>query len=147
MKIYLDNCCYNRPFDDQTQLTISIETQAKLQIQREIVLDKHQLVTSYILRMENAQNPFENRRFFTEDFIRRNSSEHIGVDEWKNVEEKAKGIMETGIKEKDALHVASAIVSGCDCFITTDKRLLKYSAPEIMILNPVDFIRLEDTEK
>ena len=20
MKIYLDNCCYNRPFDDQTQI-------------------------------------------------------------------------------------------------------------------------------
>ena len=22
MRIYLDNCCYNRPYDDQTQMTI-----------------------------------------------------------------------------------------------------------------------------
>ncbi len=33
MKIYLDNCCYNRPYDDQSHLTISIEAQAKMQIQ------------------------------------------------------------------------------------------------------------------
>lgn len=33
MKIYLDNCCFNRPYDDQTQIRISLETQAKLYIQ------------------------------------------------------------------------------------------------------------------
>ena len=30
LKVYLDNCCYNRPYDDQSQLRISLETQAKL---------------------------------------------------------------------------------------------------------------------
>lgn len=30
MKIYLDNCCYNRPYDDQSQVRIQLETQAKL---------------------------------------------------------------------------------------------------------------------
>ncbi len=33
MRVYLDNCCYNRPYDDQSQLRISLETQAKIQIQ------------------------------------------------------------------------------------------------------------------
>ena len=28
MKIYLDNCCFNRPFDDQTQLRIKLESEA-----------------------------------------------------------------------------------------------------------------------
>ncbi len=28
--IYLDNCCFNRPFDDQEQLNIRIETESKL---------------------------------------------------------------------------------------------------------------------
>ncbi len=32
MKIYLDNCCYNRPFDDQTQDRIHIESEAVLVI-------------------------------------------------------------------------------------------------------------------
>ena len=31
--VYLDNCTYNRPFDDQSHLRISLETQAKLYIQ------------------------------------------------------------------------------------------------------------------
>ena len=39
LKIYLDNCCYNRPYDDQSQIRISLETQAKLYIQN-LVKDK-----------------------------------------------------------------------------------------------------------
>lgn len=33
VKLYLDNCSYNRPFDDQTQMKIHLETEAKLYIQ------------------------------------------------------------------------------------------------------------------
>ncbi len=29
MKVYLDNCCFNRPFDDQSQLKIRLESEAK----------------------------------------------------------------------------------------------------------------------
>lgn len=36
MKIYLENCCFNRPFDDQNQLKIKLEAEAKLHIQAEI---------------------------------------------------------------------------------------------------------------
>lgn len=34
MRLYLDNCCFNRPFDIQTQLKIYLETQAKLAVQK-----------------------------------------------------------------------------------------------------------------
>jgi len=33
MRIYLDNCCYNRPFDRQGGVAVVIEALAKLQIQ------------------------------------------------------------------------------------------------------------------
>ena len=33
MRVYLDNCCYNRPFDPQNQTRIQIETLAKLAVQ------------------------------------------------------------------------------------------------------------------
>ena len=48
---------------------------------------------------------------------------------------------ETGIKMKDAYHVACAVYSFCDYFLTTDDRLLKYYTNEIQMLNPIDFIR------
>lgn len=44
LKLYLDNCCFNRPFDDQTQLTIYLESQAKLFIQHGILSGTFQLV-------------------------------------------------------------------------------------------------------
>ncbi len=62
MKVYLDNCCFNRPFDEQIQIRISLETQAKLYVQEEIKKGNIQLVWSYILDYENFFNPFEERR-------------------------------------------------------------------------------------
>jgi hypothetical protein len=40
IKVYLDNCCFNRPYDDQTQLRIELETKAKLYIQQQIIEKK-----------------------------------------------------------------------------------------------------------
>lgn len=61
LKVYLDNCCFNRPYDDQTQIRISLETQAKLYIQDLVRMGKVKLVTSYILWYENSQNPYETK--------------------------------------------------------------------------------------
>ena len=46
VRVYLDNCCYNRPFDNQNFLRISLETQAKLYIQKLIRDKKVELATS-----------------------------------------------------------------------------------------------------
>jgi hypothetical protein len=34
-RIYLDNCCFNRPYDDQAYLTIKLESEAKLFVQKD----------------------------------------------------------------------------------------------------------------
>ena len=62
MKVYLDNCCLNRPFDDQTQLRIRLESEAKLKVQEEIRAGKLQLAWSYILDYENRKNPLQESR-------------------------------------------------------------------------------------
>jgi len=36
-RFYLDNCCFNRPYDDQNNLNIRLEAEAKLFIQNEIL--------------------------------------------------------------------------------------------------------------
>ena len=42
--------------------------------------------------------------------------------------------------------MASAILSGCDYFISTDKRLLKYRSDKLKIVNPIEFLsEMEDT--
>jgi hypothetical protein len=62
MKIYLDNCCFNRPFDDQIQIRIRLESEAKLKIQEEIQKGHVKLIWSYILDYENNRNPFQERK-------------------------------------------------------------------------------------
>lgn len=49
MKVYLDNCCFNRPYDDQAQLKIELETKAKLYIQQLIKDHKLDMITSFML--------------------------------------------------------------------------------------------------
>ena len=143
MRIYLDMCCFNRPYDDQSQLRISLESQAKLHIQ-EMIKDKElELITSYVLQYENSQNRDSSRRKSIEKYVKKYRKENIGVEYDEDVSKIAEAIMESGVKEKDAYHVASAIVGNCDYFITTDDRLLKYQSDEIKIVNPTEFIRLE----
>jgi len=64
MRIYFDNCCYNRPFDDQRQLRIRLESEAKLEIQAKILERKYELAWSYIIDFENELNPFDSRGIF-----------------------------------------------------------------------------------
>jgi predicted nucleic acid-binding protein len=49
-------------------------------------------------------------------------------------------IMKHGIQNKDALHIACAIHSGCEYFITTDKKLLNKDIPNIRIISPINFV-------
>ena len=140
MRIYLDNCCYNRPYDDLSQLIVSLEAQAKLHIQNQIENGEYELVSSEMLMFEVTQCPIEQRRDMIKEYIELNSSVHVGSGSTEKVREIARDIMETGVKYKDACHVASAIIAKCDYFISTDKRLLKYESDVIKIVNPIEFI-------
>ena len=136
-RIYLDNCCFNRPYDDQTQIRICLETQAKIHIQSLIYEDKIELVWSFILMFENSRNIFNARRKAIEQWENYSSS---FVEKSERIKITAKEIIATGIKAADAAHVACAIIGNCDYFITVDKRLLKYKDNRIVICNPIEFI-------
>ena len=137
MLVYLDNCCYNRPFDDQSQPKIQLETQAKLQIQLEIKYGKHELVWSYVLDYENARNPFEEKRKTIAPWKK---LAVLDVVETEDIIAFAEGLAAKGIKTFDALHIACAITAGCDYFLTTDRKLLNTPIEGIKIINPVQFV-------
>ncbi|MBQ9060593.1 MAG: hypothetical protein IJ128_05580 [Firmicutes bacterium] len=140
MRVYLDMCCYNRPYDDQTQVRIAKEAQSKLHIQDLIVKGALDLVGSYILDYECSCNPFEMRRESIEGFISKNVKVYVGAERDDVIMQMAQIIMGTGVKEKDAYHVASAMYAKCDYFLTTDKRLLKFKNSRIKMINPVVFL-------
>ncbi len=141
MLIYLDNCCYNRPYDDQEYLSIQLEAQSKIYIQNKICDGIYELATSEVLVFEIDNMPFQVRKSTIKRFIEENASIHVGPSLKSAVIERAHEIMKTGIKYKDACHLASAILAHCQYFITTDKRVLKYKAEDIITINPIDFVR------
>ena len=47
--IYLDNCCYNRPYDDFSSITVYLEAEAKLIIHDLVKNNNIDLAWSYIL--------------------------------------------------------------------------------------------------
>ena len=141
MKIYLDNCCYNRPYDDQTQIRIHLETEAKLHIQDIIKNGELDLVTSYMLEYENGKNRFSHKRQAISDFMSTNEAYYVGIERDDEAKKIAEDIMKTGVKGIDALHVACAILAGSDYFITTDDRLLKNQTEKIQVVTPGEFIR------
>lgn len=139
MLVYLDNCCYNRPFDEQKQRKIIEETNAKLVVQ-ELILDRRiDFVSSYVLTYEvdRMSNPIRKaviHRFLNRAFL------YIDQTYAAQIESLAKPIMERGIHTYDAFHIACALFANCDCFLTTDNRVLKFVDQRILVQNPIDFL-------
>jgi predicted nucleic acid-binding protein len=139
LKIYLDNCCYNRPLDVQDQELIRIETQAKLAIQRKIKAGEYNLVWSFMSDSENDENPSEDKREAIEPW-RWTAGEYCSASD--EILSKSREYMKIGMRHKDAVHLACAVESKCDYIITTDRKFFnknKY-VTEIEIVNPVTFI-------
>lgn len=138
LRIYLDNCCYNRPFDDQSQMKIHLETQAKLYIQAKIREGAYELVWSYILDYENGKNPYEEKRLAISPW--KMIASFFISEETEDILLFAESLASKGIKAFDALHISCAVAAHCEYYLTTDKKLLKTPVPEIKIVSPVTFV-------
>ena len=141
MRIYLDNCCFNRPFDNQSSIRVKLETDAKLYVQLMIRTGKIELAWSYILDFENEANPFLERKYTIEKWKHLST---VDIEENNVSLSNANSISKHGLKAKDALHIACAIELGCEFFLTTDDIIQKkmQNSNEIKILNPIEFIKI-----
>ena len=151
MKIYFDMNIYNRIFDDQTQMRIRFESMA-IDILFELVEKKeYELVWSFILEYENIRNPFIERQLNIKS-ISTLCKETIEPND--NIKLIAKDIVKhSNTKDKDSLHLASAVYSDCKYFITCDDKFiktveknrdsLKDITQDIKLYNPIDFLRKE----
>ncbi len=145
MRVYLDNCCFNRPFDDQSFLTIRMETEAKLAVQEKIKSGHLALGWSYILDFENNANPFLEKQIEIQRWKKLADS---FVNETEEILIKMNKLTAIGLKPLDALHIACAVSLRCQYFLTVDKGILKKTIEysEIKITNPINFIIEWETE-
>ena len=146
MRIYLDNCCFNRPYDDQTQIRIRIESEAKLFIQAKILAGEIELAWSYVLDFENKANPFPEKRWSIAQW---KAMAVVDVIESSSILEHAEQFESQGLRGKDALHLACAIETGCECFLTTDDHVIRLmgSFDLLLVMNPTTFVTTQEQYK
>jgi predicted nucleic acid-binding protein len=137
LRIYLDTSVYNRPFDDQTQVRIALETQALRAILQLIESGAATLIDSAALRYENGRNPNVSRRTWVERCLELAQFYQPMTD---GVAERALELEARGMGALDATHAACAEAADCAYLLACDDRFLRRYQRELSALNPVDFV-------
>ncbi|MDY6831785.1 MAG: PIN domain-containing protein [Thermodesulfobacteriota bacterium] len=117
MRIYLDCCSLQRPFDDKTQPRIAVEAEAVLVILALCESGRLELVSSDALLFEIHRTPDRDRANDALAILKI-AKETLALT--YETEELARKIEASGIKALDALHLAFACTSKTDWFCTCD---------------------------
>lgn len=142
MRVYMDVCCLNRPYDDQTQDRVHMEAEAVLGILTWCRLGTMKLVGSKVIDYEVSKTSDEDKRKKL-SVLCKVISEKIELD--REVRHRAFELEGLGFKAVDALHISCAERGKVDAFLTTDDKLLKKAFKEkekilVSILNPLKWL-------
>jgi predicted nucleic acid-binding protein len=146
MKIYLDVCCLNRPFDDLTQDRVNLEAESVLSILSRCEEGELTLYSSNIIDLEIDKNKDAEKLKKVRGLIS-SANEKLKLDD--NATERATEFQKHGIKAMDSFHLAIAETNGLDVFLTTDDAFLRAAyriKTQIVVANPVTWL-MEVLEK
>ena len=142
MRIYLDCCSIQRPFDDKSQPRIAIEAEAVLVILALCESEHLQLVSSEALLFEIGRIPDQARKDDAVAILKRIAKEIIELTPEHEV--LARRLEASGLKPLDALHLAFASASRVDYFCTCDDKLLKnakrFEELNTIAINPTQLV-------
>jgi len=139
IKVYMDVCCLNRPFNDHTQDRVRLESEAVLIVLTHIEQEEWLGVSSEAVEFEIDNDTNSDRR--TEIQNLDNQSQKFVVIE-NDQEARALELQNYGFGAFDALHVACAEYAGADVLLTVDDRFLRIAkrlqnSLAVRIANPV----------
>lgn len=136
----MDMSIYNRPFDNQLQVRIRLETIAIYSILQRIKKGDFTLLWSFMIDYENSLNPYDDIRIEIE-MASSLAKERVSPDE--SIVAAANQFKAKDIKPRDALHLACASAGKAEYFITCDDKLIKKTSDleaNFYIMNPISFV-------
>ena len=142
--IYLDVCTLCRPFDDQRQIRIRLETEAVQLILSHIRLGEWTCMISTVHRIEIGAIPDFTEREYLLALI-----QEMGIQitaDRARVRHRAETLSAQGLGVADAAHLAFAEAAEAN-FITTDDRLIRQCqrvGAAVWCGNPVTFCEKEN---
>ena len=122
MRIYLDNCCLQRPLDDQTHPRIRVETEAVFVVLAAVRAGEQSLLGSEALEYEVGRIPDEARRTEVLSVLAL-ATEHLQATD--AIEALALTFEQQGVRAMDAIHLALASTAKADFFCTCDDKLFR----------------------
>jgi len=141
--VYLDACCLNRPFDDQAQPRVHLESEAVLIILARFKQREWEWLGSTVLNLEIEQTTEPTRKARIKLLM---TAIHRVVSVQVAEEKRGKELSALGLPAVDALHIACAETGGADVFLTTDDRLLRQATRlaaqlRVPVENPLTWIK------
>jgi len=141
MNVYLDMCALKRPFDDQRQGRILIETTAVTHILEAATTGALTLCNSTALTAENRRNPNQQRKARVETLL-----QWIGTPAQATpaVLNRAEELVRQGFRAMDALHLAFAEALRVDYFVTVDDQILSRAESVklgVRVVDVIEFVR------
>jgi len=147
--VYLDICCFKRPFDDAALERVRREAEAVAAVLEAAENGRLRIVRSPAHDLENEQNPREDRRLATRLWL---EAAALRVSASPEAAERARELASLGFAPLDALHLAFAEQSQANWFATTDDRLIKRARKQhallrVQVLKPDQLLLSEEGEK
>jgi predicted nucleic acid-binding protein len=149
VKLYLDVCCLNRPFDDQSQNRVRLKAETVLSILELAGSGALEIIGSDIIDDELSQMPNHERREKV-GLLLLSASLHISLT--PAIERRAMELAKWNITPLDAMHLASAESARADYFLTTDNDLLRKAGRrqyglKVKVENPAKWLIQETTDE
>jgi predicted nucleic acid-binding protein len=128
MRIYMDVCCLNRPFDSQKEEKVRLEADAVISILQRCESGEWILLGGDVIEYEISKNPDPYKKEKV-GFLYSLAKEKIEINE--DILCRGRELEEIGFSAYDALHIASAEYVGADVFLTTDEEIIRKSKKNI----------------
>ena len=140
-RLYIDMCCLKRPFDDQSQGRIWMESQAVVRILTACWIGLFEARSSPALLHENRLNPNQLRRMRVSEIL---SGFGAPPQPAPGVYRRATFLTRAGVDALDAVHLAFAEEMRADYFITCDDDLLRIAKrlkSRMAVIDPISFVK------
>jgi predicted nucleic acid-binding protein len=143
VRIYLDVSCLNRPFDDQSQRRVRLESEAVTQILGEIEKGTWQHLSSEMATIEVDEISDRVRRRRVRLLLPpRKAMLKLSGD----VFDRSVFLESLGFKPADAVHLAAAESLECDVLLSCDDRFCRRARRHeaelsVRVLNPIEWLK------
>jgi predicted nucleic acid-binding protein len=140
-RVYLDNCCNSRLFDDDTQPKVKAQAAKIRHIINNRIKGGYIIIGSFAGETEIGQIPDDGKRREAEQSYKESIDETVKLS--AQIIARAQKLESMGLGAMDARHLAAAEAAGAGFLLTTDEKFIRKcqnrNLTAVKVINPTEF--------